>query len=128
MAANAIVEIASDRRGARRVRARDRQEQPARAVEQRADPAREREHEKAEPHDVRVDADRITEAGGNARDDTTIVAADQAATFRHAPPDDRTVGPAGGSVHTPSPLTVGSGAAQGWPRWCPRPGGRTITP
>ena len=69
-AANAIVETASVRRGGEVGIARAH-EQPARAVEHRADPARERQHEEPAAHDVGVDAERVAEPGRDTRDDAT---------------------------------------------------------
>ena len=110
-AANAIVEIASDGAAARR-RGRRRHEQPARGVEQRADPAGERQHEEAAPHDVGVDADRVAEPGRDARDDATVVAAHEAVTLEAHPPMIAPTAHRRGSGR-PRAATPGSGARSG---------------
>ena len=58
--------------------------QPAR-VEQRAEPAGERQHEHTAAHDVRVDADRVAEPGGDARDDAPVVPPHEPVPFEAHP-------------------------------------------
>ena len=113
---------------ARASRSGRRHQQPARAVEQHAEPARERQHEEAAAHDVRVDADRVAEPGGDARDDATVVAADEAVPFEAHPamiaPPARPRG-SGRNPHAGAALRVG---LRDLPDGARRPAGARSTP
>ena len=103
-------------------------EQPARAVEQRADPAGERQHEEAAAHDVRVDTDRVAEPGGDARDDAAVLPADEAVPFEAHPVMIAPRRAPSGSGHTPSAGAALRGRLGDLPDGAGRPRERTIEP